>query len=45
MMLSAADLRMGRKVEAQKEFDRSMAIFAPWALGKDGLHHTAPASE
>jgi Flp pilus assembly protein TadD len=27
--LGALDLRMGRKAEAQKEFDRSMAIFAP----------------
>jgi hypothetical protein len=43
--LGALDLRMGRKVEAQKEFDRSMAIFAPWALGKDGPHQSAPASE
>jgi Flp pilus assembly protein TadD len=33
--LGAFYLRQGRKAEAQKEFDRSFAIFAPWALGKD----------
>jgi tetratricopeptide (TPR) repeat protein len=43
--LGALDLRMGRKAEAQKEFDRSMAIFAPWALGKDLPGPTAPARE
>jgi Flp pilus assembly protein TadD len=43
--LGALDLRMGRKAEAQKEFDRSMAIFAPWALGKDVPRQSAPASE
>jgi hypothetical protein len=26
---------MGQKAEAQKEFDQSLAIFAPWALGKN----------
>jgi Flp pilus assembly protein TadD len=33
--LGAFYLRQGRKAEAQKEFDRSFAIFAPWALGSD----------
>jgi hypothetical protein len=33
--LGALYLRMGQKAEAQKEFDRSFAIFAPWALGKN----------
>jgi hypothetical protein len=36
--LGALYLRQGRKAEAQKEFDRSFAIFAPWALGNDSSH-------
>jgi protein O-mannosyl-transferase len=33
--LGALYRRLGREAEAQKEFDRSMALFAPWASGND----------
>lgn len=41
--LGAFYLRQGRKAEAQKEFDRSFAIFAPWALGNDSSQAGTPA--